>query len=278
MPNTGYSLGNRRVPARAAAVVTVLFGVAALSGWALHIQALTSVIPGAVEMKANTALCLVLAGSALFLLASPGSARLELAVRCCAAVVLLIGVSTIAEYLFDWQLGLDEALFSDPGGAFVSFHGRMSPYSALAFVAMGSALIGSTVQSLHGVARVAALLGTAIGLISLVGYLWNANELITDRWLPPVALNTAVCFTLLGTGILIAPNGKISARRNFTANPCGRGSENPGRIFGRHCLAAVRRKLHVSHQRAIRRLGRMDCPHAGGSRGGCGFVWFGRRR
>ncbi len=203
-------MGNRRVPARAAAVITVLFGLAALSGWALHIHALTSVIPGAAEMKANTALCLVMAGGALFLLAGPGSARFELAVRCFGAVVLLIGVSTIAEYLFDWQLGLDEALFRDPVGAFVSFRGRMSPYSALAFVAVGSALIGSTVQSLQGVARVAALVGTAIGLISLLGYLWNANELITDRWLPPVALNTAVCFTLLGSGILIAPDTRTA--------------------------------------------------------------------
>jgi PAS domain S-box-containing protein len=203
MPNRGYLLDNRTGPARVGAVVTVMIGLAALSGWALHIQALTSVIPDATEMKANTAVSLVLAGCALFLLAGPSSARLKLGVRAFAAAVFLIGLSTIAEYLFDWQLGLDEALFRDPAGVFASFRGRMSPYSALAFIALGSALIFSTFKSLQSAAKIAALLGTAIGLISLVGYLWHVNELITDHWMPPVAFNTAMCFTLLGSGILI---------------------------------------------------------------------------
>jgi PAS domain S-box-containing protein len=205
MPNTGYSLANRSLPARLAASVTLLLGLAALSGWALHLQALTSILPGAVEMKANTALCLILAAGALFLSTGSGSALSKLAARCLAGVVFLIAAFTIAEYLFDWQLGLDEALFKDPVGAFASFRGRMSPYSALAFLAITTALFCSSVKSLQGAARIAALTATVIGLISLIGYLWNVNELVTDHWLPPVALNTAFCFAMLGTGILIRP-------------------------------------------------------------------------
>jgi PAS domain S-box-containing protein len=206
MPNTGYSLGNRILPARLAAAVTILIGMVSLTGWALHLQALTSVLPGAVEMKANTAFSLLLIGSAVFILAAGPSKRSELAARYLAAVVLLIGTATLAEYAFGWRLGMDEFLFKDSMGVFAFFPGRMSPFSAIAFIALCFALLGMTVKSLKTTAKIAATLGGAIGLVSLVGYMWNANELITDRWLPPVAINTAFCFTLLGAAILFLPN------------------------------------------------------------------------
>jgi PAS domain S-box-containing protein len=206
MPNTGYSLGNRILPARLAAAVTILIGMVSLTGWALHLQALTSVLPGAVEMKANTAFSLLLIGSAVFILAGGPSKRSELAARYLAAVVLLIGTATLAEYAFGWRLGMDEFLFKDSMGVFAFFPGRMSPFSAIAFIALCFALLGMTVKSLKTTAKIAATLGGAIGLVSLVGYMWNANELITDRWLPPVAINTAFCFTLLGAAILFLPN------------------------------------------------------------------------
>jgi PAS domain S-box-containing protein len=204
MANTGFSLGNRALPARLAAAVTILIGVAGLSGWASHIQALTSVIPGRVEMKANTAFCMVLAGAALLILAGRPATRSKVAARCMAIVVFLIGAATFAEYVFDWQLGLDELLFKDPVGVFAAFRGRMSPFSAVAFIALSVALFCMRTRSLQAAAKIAAAVGAAIGFISLVGYLWNANELITDRWLPPVAVNTAFCFAILGSGILIS--------------------------------------------------------------------------
>lgn len=211
MPNTGYSLGNRATPARLAAAVTILFGVVCLCGWAFHIQSLTSVMPGAVEMKANTALCLLLCGCALLILTFQASRNGELAVRCLAAVAVAIASATFAEYAFDWQLGLDELLFKDSVGAFAFFRGRMSPFSAISLITIGTALLGMTNRSWQNTARISATLGASVGLVSLIGYLWNANELTTDRWLPPVAINTALCFVLLGGGILALPGRARSA-------------------------------------------------------------------
>lgn len=43
-----------------------------------------------------------------------------------------------------------------------------------------------------------------IGFVSLLGYLWDATELMTDALMPPVAVHTALGFTLLGVGTLCA--------------------------------------------------------------------------
>jgi signal transduction histidine kinase/CheY-like chemotaxis protein/HPt (histidine-containing phosphotransfer) domain-containing protein len=50
---------------------------------------------------------------------------------------------------------------------------------------------------------VCALLTFSIGFISVVGYLLNARELVTDDWVPPVAINTAIAFCLLGAATLL---------------------------------------------------------------------------
>ena len=53
---------------RSAAVLTAALGVIVLAGWAFGLPLLRSVLPGAVEMVANTAVGLALAGCALFVL------------------------------------------------------------------------------------------------------------------------------------------------------------------------------------------------------------------
>jgi PAS domain S-box-containing protein len=206
MPQKGRTSGNRAAPARAAATVTMLFGLVALAGWAFHIPALTCVLPGAVEMKANTAVALILCGVALLISADRTAVSMGRIATGSALAAAAIGLATLAEYLFGWQLGMDELLVKDTDVAYNVFRGRMSPLSAAAFVVIGSALAAMRRDSLLNAAKSAAGGVILIGAVCIVGYLWNAGELITDRWLPPVAINTAVCFVLLGAGILLSPD------------------------------------------------------------------------
>jgi hypothetical protein len=46
-------------------------------------------------------------------------------------------------------------------------------------------------KRLYELALWGASCGILIGLVSLLGYLWDVGEIITDRWLPPVAVNSA---------------------------------------------------------------------------------------
>jgi PAS domain S-box-containing protein len=203
----GAAPADRVVPARMAAAVTMVFGLLCLTGWTLHVPALTSIIPGAVEMKANTALCFVVSGFALLLMTGHASAVRVTTARVFGVFTLMVGCATLVEYLFDRRLGIDELLFEDTGTVYNVFRGRMSPWSAVGFISLGTSLATLRINPLFRVCRLAAILGMVIGSVSLIGYFWNATELTTDRWLPPVAVNSALCFVFQGGGILLAQRG-----------------------------------------------------------------------
>jgi PAS domain S-box-containing protein len=206
MPQNGQFWANRAAPARVAATVTTLIGLVALAGWMFHIPLLTRVLPGAVQMKFNTSVALILSGAALLILADRAAVNAERIAKLLALAVVAMGLASLVEYIFGWQLGIDELLVKDSEVAYNPFRGRMSPISAAAFVIIGSALAAMRRQSWLKAAKSAAGVVVLIGAVSIVGYLWNAGELITDTWIPPVALNTAICFVLLGAGVLLSPD------------------------------------------------------------------------
>ena len=189
---------------RLAAILTAAIGVLVLAGWTLDLPVLKSVLPGAVEMKANAALGFILAGGALFLLRdrlkSPKRQRFSQAL---ALAIGLLGLATLSEYAFNLQLGIDELLFRDSGGAYNLIRGRMSPYTAAGFLSIAVGLAALPRSKLAPVVWAAATIVIVIGVVSVLGYLWNARELVTDIWAPPVAVHTAVAFIVLGAGVLI---------------------------------------------------------------------------
>ena len=197
--------GPRSTFACAAAGLSLLLGVMVLVGWAIDAPKLRSVISGAVEMKANTALGLIAVSCALFILLAGARSSGQRLANALSIAVALLGLATLAEYAFEIQLGIDEWLVRDTGAAFNQAKGRMSPYSALVFVLLGMAGIALTRTGLMAtsVVRVAGGLAAAIGIVSFVGYLWNAAEIVTDQIAPPVAINTASAFMLLGAAIFL---------------------------------------------------------------------------
>src|SRR5947209_5493873 len=80
-----------------------------LIGWLLDIAPLKSVWPGLVAMKANAALAFVFEGCALWMLGSdpadPFAGRRRRFGQVFASIVVLIGLLTLGEYFFGWDLG-----------------------------------------------------------------------------------------------------------------------------------------------------------------------------
>jgi PAS domain S-box-containing protein len=211
-----------RHPVRIAGILVMALAATVLYGWALGLDALKSVLPGAVQMKANTAAGFMLAGFALAVPGRPGT-WMRVLPPACGALVALLGMATLAEYLTGAGLGIDQLLFPDDAVAFNVIPGRMSPFTAWAFVATGTCLLVRRRPALAWASAVAAAQVALIGVVSFAGYLGNSAQLTTDAWVPPVAVHTAAAFVVLGAAFLLQLPG-IQAR---AAQASGSRSERP---------------------------------------------------
>ena len=148
----------------------VAVGMVGLTGWILHIQFLKTIFPGQVAVKANTTICLILLGFAFWLVRRRESvtrAR-RVAATSAALVVSIVGLLSLLEWLYGWQLGIDLFFFSEtPQEAVGAIRpGLMSPITGLGLLLLGLAVIlldraknrgGWPVQGLAIVAATAAM-------------------------------------------------------------------------------------------------------------------------
>lgn len=169
----GRSFANSSVNTmpKLAAAITIVLAIVALVGWLLSVPILRSVIPGAVEMKANTAASLLLSAIALFILCDRPSLLGQRSAQALALLVSLVGLATLAEYLFGWRLSIDELLFRDNSDAYNVIRGRMSPFSAVVFVLLGLSLAALPRYRLRYPVRKMAALIMVIGGFAVIGYL-----------------------------------------------------------------------------------------------------------
>jgi len=187
-----------------------MLGAMVLLGWVLEFPLLRSILPNTVEMKANTAVGLMLAGGTLFILCNSPAPVLKHVALAMAWTVFALGLATLSQSIFGWQLGIDELLFSDPVNIYTPIPGRMAPYTAVAFVCIGVALAALPRPGLRPLILLLSVPVALIGLVSMMGYLWNASEIVTDEFLPPLAVNTAFGAILLGVGTSLGSLGLAS--------------------------------------------------------------------
>jgi len=187
------------------ALSVVLIGLVVLVGWTFGIESLKTVLPGYVSMKANTAFCFVLEGTALLLgyLSTPSTLKRNGALLLATLAIFISGL-TLIEYLSGYSFGLDQLAFREfPLSPWTSRPGRMAPNTAIAFLLFGLALIFLS-RGFNGVriAQILTLASLTLPLIASVGYLFNAQVFTTIFSQTHMALHTFVAFYLLGLAIL----------------------------------------------------------------------------
>ncbi|MDH6097545.1 ATP-binding protein [Anabaenopsis sp. FSS-46] len=217
------SLHSLRV-VQVASIITILVGVLVLFGWLFDIELIkTCGNTSLVTMKPNTALCFVLSGISLWMSQSKLSRKSNSTIpylscsRICAASVTLIGLLTLAQYLFGWNFGIDELLFQEqPTAVLTSPPGRMGFESALNFIFLGIALeisahmANSTLspspnQLNFWYIQLSTLIVLVISAQVLIGYMYQVGLFpTTPSYTTSMGLHTGVKFIVLCIGILWA--------------------------------------------------------------------------
>ena len=188
--------------------VTLLVGTVVLIAWLLDISALKELRPGLPTMKANTALGFILAGATLVLVGRPHQSPLtRRAAQVGAGLVTLLGGLSLAQYVFQVDLGIDQLLardFNTVEG--FGYPGRMPPNSALCFILVGVALLTLEVRTrlVGWPAQYLAAFSGLIALVGFVGYVYGLREFTGLTRYAQMAVHTTVCFLLLSTGLFLA--------------------------------------------------------------------------
>ncbi len=180
--------------------VTLLAGLVLLAR-TLDTTMPTSVFPGLVTMKADTALAFVLSGLALWFLVR----RRHRIAGLCTVIVILMSLPTFADYLFGWDLHIGS--FGDPREG-QSQPGRMALVTAVMFLLLGIELL---MLGLARAGRLIQLVALATGLVPLLAMAGYLSRIPALDAIGPYALAqpaTALNFIILSLGILGARPGR----------------------------------------------------------------------
>jgi signal transduction histidine kinase len=213
----------RRV-ASAGAKSVVAIGVVVLVGWATDVDVLASLVPGAVMMKVNTAICFILLG--LSLGSALGTSRgrfVPIAGRAAAVLCAAIATAVLLQYLLGRDLGIDELIARDREGAAGTFGpGRMAPNTAVAFIlfAVAAVLLHAS-AGWRRPARACGFVGGLLALLALVGYATGVQSFYGVPGVTQMAVPTGIAFVLLSAAVLLARPGEGATRLITSAGPGG---------------------------------------------------------
>jgi diguanylate cyclase (GGDEF)-like protein/PAS domain S-box-containing protein len=186
-----------------ASLFTILVGSLVLAGWGFNIAILKSIFFGMTFIKANTALAFLAAGINVWLLqtkyARPGLFYVR---RACTILIILIGALTLSEYIFGWDLGIDQLFFKETSLAGNLYPGRMSPVTAINFVLLGSALAFIDFFKRYRAAQFLTFVANFLALLAVIGYIYTVDSLYRIASFTSIALPTALTFLILCQGIL----------------------------------------------------------------------------
>lgn len=162
---------------RIASCVAAVFPLTAAVGWLFRVPVLTQVFPSLPAMNPNTSAGLLLGAVAVFWTSADRKERRhDGAGFMLAALILVLGLLSLGQYVFSVDLGIDRALFPGRPIAGQPFPGRSSPQSSASFVLFGAALLLYRATSTGRLGQVCALLAGSNAVVALTGYIFSTSE------------------------------------------------------------------------------------------------------
>lgn len=182
--------------------------IASLVGWSIRIPTLATVLPGAPPMYPLTAIGLLACSLAWILVRNtPGKLHLTMA-GVLGFFVVALGIAALFESLFNFRVGIDQALFLhiwqhqvDPNA------GRIAPNTAFDFVLLGAAFL-LLIKREAKAARIAQVLVVAAGIVALfgaLGYAYFEPHLYRILHYTAMSFPTSIALLLMCTALLASP-------------------------------------------------------------------------
>ena len=177
---------------------------AALVGWFSGSVILKGIRPGYIPMAPNTALVFLVFGTVL-IVSTRRSTRCLYGIRIIVILATTMVAARLSEYLTRRDLSVDRWLFRFPAEQLgLAPVGKMAFFTASTFLLLGTGLFLFTFSKrwTNNAAQALAVLVMFVGLAFSLGYLYG-KPLTYDWYSIPMALNTAICFSLNGAALLI---------------------------------------------------------------------------
>jgi signal transduction histidine kinase/ActR/RegA family two-component response regulator len=215
-----------RAAAAACGFLAVAIGMTALLGWVLGSEFLQGRAFAGITMKTNASVCVISIGIIVVLLSLEARGEQPLTgrgARILAGLVLAIGVVTLAEHLFDVNIGIDELLFREQEGAVATQSpNRMGPPASLCFslLALARLLVGVQRRGQRAPFQYLAIAVALVSSVPLLGYLFDARALYSVGKYTGIALPTAAALWLLAVGLLVS-TPEVGLMRRLVAEDSG---------------------------------------------------------
>jgi len=204
-------------------VLSIIIGIESclvMTGWIFGIDFLTRTYPAGINMKFPTALMFFFSSVGLYLIYRIIKDNSELSVMILPGIVLslflIMGVillanltNTEAGLLADitgTQTGIENLFVVKGDPVYASGAGNPAIITIFNFFLFGFACINSLFDFFYRskIFKFIGLFMATVSLVSIIGYLFSFPVLYFEfSGLTPLAFNTALCFFLLGTGLII---------------------------------------------------------------------------
>ncbi|MDP9100462.1 MAG: ATP-binding protein, partial [Verrucomicrobiota bacterium] len=172
------------------------------------IETFKRLLPGLVAMNPVTAVMFLLAAFCLQKIAlqkrGPTSPSWLWAGRACALLITLIAATKLIVLFCNYDLPIDQWLFSSKLSLGFKVPNTMAPNTALNFLLIGGALflLQTKNRRLSAWACGFALICGFEAILVILGYVYSVKALYGVESFIPMALHTAICFALVVYGIM----------------------------------------------------------------------------
>lgn len=200
------------------AIFVAISGAIVMLGWIFDIAILKSILPGWVTMKFNTAVCFILSGMTLYLVAVSFESKFDMAqvfLPITVSIILFLMGGHLTAAVSGLRLRIGEVFIKEANGAVLTtLPGRPSVPTMISFILIAVAGI-LTMLNLPNLKPQIGFLGWVImitGTVAVFGYLVNAPffYFYIEGKNTAMAFHTAILFALAGISLIFLGSKKTS--------------------------------------------------------------------